>query len=163
MSGRVQLSEHFFLDEFTRSATAARLGRPVEVAPDSAVFLNLQHLCFVLLEPVRQALGPVHITSGYRPEWLNALVGGSPRSDHCRGLAADFVVPGMTPLAACQAVSRMNLGYRQLIHEFGRWVHVSSPGPGAAPQRQDLTALHTGGRTRYLGGLVPVPEAGEAA
>lgn len=158
---RTQLSENFFLDEFTRSETAARMGRPVLAPIDSPVFLNLQYLCATLLQPIRDALGPVQITSGYRPEWLNVQVGGSRTSDHCQGLAADFVVSGMTPLEACRAICSMNLGYKQLIHEFGRWVHISTPGPGAAPVRQDLTAVSSGGRTLYVNGIQPVGHGSE--
>jgi len=156
MSGRTPLSANFFLDEFTRSETAARQGRAILVPLDSPVFLNLQYLCVTLLQPIREALGPVQITSGFRPEWLNLQVGGSRTSDHCKGLAADFVVAGMTPLEACRAICRMNLGYKQLIHEFGRWAHISTPGPGLASVRQDLTAMKADGRTLYVNGLQPV-------
>lgn len=154
----MNLSPHFTLDEFTRSQTAERMGRPIVVAPDSEEFRNLQYLCMTLLEPLREALGPVVISSGYRPGWLNAAVGGSSRSDHLTGLAADIIVPGRTPMEVAQAVNAMNLGYKQLINEFGRWVHISSPGPGVAPRRQNLTIWNDGRGTRTTEGLHAVAD-----
>lgn len=41
----------------------------------------------------------VIISSGYRCRDHNFGVGGSPRSKHCEGIAADIVVPGASPLS----------------------------------------------------------------
>lgn len=45
-----------------------------------------------LLEDIRSAIGdrPIHLVSGYRCSAHNAAVGGSPRSRHVRGDAADL-------------------------------------------------------------------------
>lgn len=83
--------KHFTLSEFTRSETAERNG--VENVPNEAQIKNLECLCNLILDPLRDYIGhPVYITSGFRTPWLNHLVGGSNTSAHKEGLAADFKV-----------------------------------------------------------------------
>jgi len=86
------LSPHFSLKEMVRSATAERdeaLKREQE-HPSDAVVDCLQYLVTAALEPMRLGIAtPVHVTSGYRCEKVNTLVGGSATSQHCRGEAAD--------------------------------------------------------------------------
>ena len=134
------LSPHFALSEFTRSPVAARLGRAVVPSPEAVEALKA--LCHYVLEPIRVITGPLHVVSGYRPPWLNAAVGGSPTSDHMAGLAADLISPTMGPLALANAAySLHDLPFKQLILEFGEWVHVSfSLDFDAPPARQVLTA-----------------------
>ena len=67
---RIALSPHFYLDEFTVSQTAERFG--IGMIPSEAVINHLRTLCRELLQPLREALGPVVITSGYRPP-LNSI------------------------------------------------------------------------------------------
>ena len=91
----MKLSEHFDLDEFTRSATADRLHIdntiPEELIP------NLKNLCVQVLEPLREHFGtPVVISSGYRCPALNQAVGGVPNSQHLTGEAADIILPPLT-------------------------------------------------------------------
>ena len=84
----MQLTEHFTLDEFTRSTTASRLKIDNRV-PDE-LMANVK-LTTIKLELVRKALGkPIIITSGYRCPALNARVGGVSTSAHTKGLAVDF-------------------------------------------------------------------------
>jgi len=132
----MRLSEHFTLDEFTRSQTAARLGIPNEPTPED--INRMRALCETILEPLRERVGrPIMITSGYRSPKLNRAIGGSPRSQHCRGEAADIVIPGMSPLDVCHAL--VGLPFDQAIHEFGRWCHVSY---ARHPRGERLTAVH---------------------
>lgn len=153
----VRLSEHFTLDEFLRSEAAARIGLDVVVGEGTAEMENLRRLCEEVLEPLRRGLGrPVVILSGYRPDWLNAMVGGSQDSDHRLGLAADILVPGVRPLVVCNLVVNLDLPFRQCIHEFGRWTHLSARRPGETEARREvLTAVKPEGRrVAYLPGLV---------
>lgn len=153
MSDR-KLSPHFWLREFLRSATASRMGRPIEWPPEY-VEANLERLCTDVLEPVRKAIGkPFTILSGYRPVWLNTAVGGSSRSDHLTGRAADIIVAGMSNEAVCQRIMDMGLPFRQLILEFppNGWVHVSIGNAGTAKQ-EVLTASKQGKATVYMRGL----------
>lgn len=150
-----QLSPHFTLAEFTRSETAARLG--VDMRPPAIVVDNLRALCLHVLEPIRAAVGPVFVSSGWRPVRLNVQIGGSRTSDHITGLAADIKVFGFSPLQLSRTISAMSIPFKQLICEFGQWVHVSyDPLMGQDPKREVLTALKRDGRTVYEAGLVEV-------
>jgi hypothetical protein len=121
----VKLSPHFSLDEFEVSEKAARLGLDNSVPPE--LMGDLLYTARAL-EVVRQALGgrPVIITSGYRSPEVNAEVGGSKNSQHMKGRAADFIVPGFgRPLEVCRRILEAGIVFDQLIHEYGRWAHCS--------------------------------------
>ena len=149
-----QLSENFTVAEFTYSETAARLGK--EIVPTIQELVNMKRLCTRLLQPVRALLGKTTIvTSGLRPIWLNLAIGGSTKSAHIDGLAADLRVVGMTPAQFARWL-QMNAEAEdwpidQCILEFGRWVHLST---GDKPRMQFLTAKSVNGRTVYLNGIV---------
>lgn len=147
----MQLSPHFTLDEFIASDTASRRG--IDNSPSPEILAELQRTA-AMLELVRVQLGnrPIRITSGYRSPVLNAAVGGSTSSAHCRGMAADFTCPGFgTPLEICRELATYagSLNFDQLIHEFGSWVHI---GRSASPRRQLLTIDSRGTRL----GLMPL-------
>jgi zinc D-Ala-D-Ala carboxypeptidase len=152
----MQLSEHFHLSEFTKSATASRRGIPNEPRPWEVE--NLKRLCNEILEPVRAHFGkPVIIRSGYRSPRLNVAVGGSRTSDHCHGNAADFEIIGVSNFEVAKWIEQ-KLNYHQLILEFytpgkpnSGWIHVGYR--GRPFKNQELTATRVRGRTRYLSGL----------
>ena len=151
---RVELTKNFYLDEFTRSEIATRMGRTIEIK--APVHYNITDLCVEILQPLRDDLRrAIHITSGYRPIWLNKLVGGSGSSQHCRGAAADFTVTGRSPLYVCESIMALKLPIGQVIHEFGQWTHVSLRGDKEIPStRRVLTASkNDAGRTIYTKGL----------
>lgn len=120
----MNLTEHFTLDEFLRSEVAARQGFNMD--PPSKVVANLALLCRDVLEPLRALVGPIVISSGYRPVELNSAVGGDPKSAHIKGLAADiFAVNLQLPELAKVVRSAKIQGLEKAILEFGQWVHVS--------------------------------------
>ena len=127
-----RLGSFFWLSEFLRSDTATRRG--LSNAPDAAALANLRTVLAPGMERVRNLLGsPVQITSGYRSPEVNRAVGGSASSQHCQGLAADFIAPGHgTPrsIARHLMTHAPELRFDQLIFE-GTWVHISFvPGKG---------------------------------
>ena len=142
----MNLSPHFTLAEMTFSDTATRKG--IDNTPSPEVIANLTALCVNVLEPLRAALGPVHITSGYRSPALNVAIGGSKVSAHMEGKAADVNVPGKT-LAEVFNWLQANAPYDQIIREFppGGWVHCSFA--GAQGRRKGLLAVHEWGKTIY--------------
>lgn len=147
------LTQHFQLEEFLRSETAIRAGRLIE--PDQLTIDNLRRLCSTVLEPLRASIGPIRILSGFRPDWLNQLVGGSATSEHVPGRAADIEVVGMANDALCQRIIDLHLPFNQVINEFAPdgWCHVSVPKLGETPKREVLTARKQSGKTVYLTGL----------
>ena len=120
-----QLSKHFSLGEFTKSQTASRLG--IDNTPPDHVKKNLKLLAEAVLEPVRSHFGkPVRISSGYRSLPLNEAVGSKPSSQHIRGEAADFEIPGIPNLEVAIWISK-HLQYDQVIWEYGS---VKDPAAG---------------------------------
>lgn len=150
----VILSPNFPLSALTLSEVAAR--NDIDMTVSDAVLANLKRLCLEILEPIRTKVGrPVIVTSGYRPEVLNEIIGGSKNSDHLTGSAADIHVPGMAlvDLAECVESLQMQIPLKQCIIEFQSWVHVSIQSPGEVPRREFLTATRQDGQTVYSLGL----------
>lgn len=144
----MQLTPNFALSEFTNSSIALRRG--ISNVPGGAEIENLRRVAG-LLEQVRAMLGrPLVISSGYRSPALNAVVGGSAKSAHVLGLAADISVPGMTPRDLAVAIRDSGIKFDQLIYE-GTWVHV---GLAEGPLRQQVLTAHFGnGPVSYTSGI----------
>jgi hypothetical protein len=69
---------------------------------------------------------------------VNASVGGSKTSQHCKGQAADIRVAGMTPDQVCQTIIAAKLPFDQVIREFDSWTHVSIAPEGKQPRKMAL-------------------------
>jgi zinc D-Ala-D-Ala carboxypeptidase len=143
------LTEHFTLEEFTRSDKAKLLG--IVNTPAPAIVANLRRLA-KFNELVRLELGgaAMTISSGYRCPALNRAVGGAANSAHLDGLACDFIAPAFgTPMAICQTLEKSTLQFDQLIIERGGgavWVHLGIAVEGKTPRRQLLTIDSRGTR-----------------
>lgn len=121
-----QLSEHFKLSEFTESGTARR--HKIKNVPGPREVERLRYLCVKSLEPMRRRFGAIRITSGFRCRKLNAMVGGSPTSQHVLGEAADIHTGGQETSEKMYHYARLRLPYDQLILERRPgvfWLHVS--------------------------------------
>ena len=123
-----RLSEHFTLEEFTRSGTAVR--HHIPNIPQPLHVTRLRHLCRRTLEPMRRRFGAIRVTSGYRCPRLNALVGGAPTSQHTLGEAADIHTGGRELSEKMFDYARRNVPYDQLILEHKPalgiyWLHLS--------------------------------------
>lgn len=118
----MQLSEHFSLEEATYSETAIRLH--IDNMPSSLQLENMKHAA-ACLEPLRAAVGPLRINSWLRLPDVNVAVGGSKVSSHMDGWAIDISSTKMTPIELCHKVEELGLKFDQMIHEFGRWMHIS--------------------------------------
>jgi len=142
----MMLSDHFSYNEFVRSNTATRRG--IENIPDQAVIERAFVFCRSVLEPVRELFGrPIYISSGYRCEELNTLIGGSPTSQHMRGEAADFEVEGVSVPDVFWRILTSDILFDQLINEYGEWIHISY---STNPRRQALVALRNAeGETEF--------------
>jgi hypothetical protein len=152
-----QLTKNFSLHELTKSETAVRNG--MDNTPGPVEIANLTELAGKVLQPVRDHFAKgVHINSGFRHPDVNAKVGGSRTSDHCRGMAADMEIPGVANADLANWV-KDNLEFTQLILEFytpgipdSGWVHVSYDPNNL--KKQVMTATKQNGKTVYLPGLV---------
>ena len=141
----MQLSKNFSLAELTVSQEAARSG--LKNTPSHDQTLALIALCQNVLQPLRDRIRrPIVITSGFRSVSINRRIGGASASQHCKGQAADFIVPGLELRNVIQLMRNMELPYDQLILEFGRWIHVSY---GPRHRRQVLEAKLEGGKTVF--------------
>ena len=123
-----QLSEHFKLSEFTQSGTARR--HKVKNVPGPREVERLRFLCVKSLEPMRRRFGVIRITSGFRCKKLNALVGGSPTSQHVLGEAADIHTGGRELSEKMFGFAKQNIPFDQLILEHTPahgiyWLHIS--------------------------------------
>jgi zinc D-Ala-D-Ala carboxypeptidase len=143
------LTAHFTLEEFCISQEAVRAG--IDNTPSAAVVANLVRLAR-MMEKIRVVLKkPIYITSGYRSAALNARIGGSRTSAHMDGRAADFICPAFgTPYQVAKKIVAARLGFDQMIHEYGRWVHIAVPRAREPAQRELLSIFQPG---RYLAGL----------
>jgi hypothetical protein len=152
----MNLSLNFTLSEMTKSETALR--HDMDNTPDQTAIKSMLTLAVKVLQPVRDHYGKgVRVNSGFRSPDVNAKVGGSRTSDHCKGQAADIEIPGV-PNHEVASWIKDNLSYTQLILEFytkgvpdSGWVHVSYD--PANLKKQDLTAVKQAGKTVYLNGL----------
>lgn len=153
----MNLTKNFTLSEMTKSETALRHGMAND--PSETEIENLRLLCENVLQPVRDYYGTgVKVNSGFRHPLVNAKVGGSTTSDHCKGFAADIEIPGIPNAELAEWIAE-HMEFRQLILEFytpgvpdSGWVHVSyNP---ADNKKQVLTALKENGKTVYKPGLI---------
>ena len=118
----MNLSEHFSLDEATYSETAIRMH--INNQPDERHLENMKSAANQL-EAVRNVTGALRVNSWLRLPDVNVAVGGSKVSSHMDGWAIDCSSTAHTPYELCQIVLKNNIKFDQLIHEYGRWMHVS--------------------------------------
>jgi formyltetrahydrofolate hydrolase len=123
----MRLSKNFVLSEITRSNTARRLG--ISNEPTKKHMEGLQRIITNLIQPMRDALGPIRISSGYRNPQLNRAIGGSSKSQHCKGEALDlqFWKDGqMCNKEVYDWVLSSHIEFDQMINEFDfAWIHIS--------------------------------------
>jgi zinc D-Ala-D-Ala carboxypeptidase len=118
----MNLSEHFSLDEATYSETAIRLD--INNQPDERQLANMKSAA-EQLEAVRNVTGALRVNSWLRLPDVNLAVGGSKVSSHMDGWAIDCSSSAHTPYALCQLVIKAGIKFDQMIHEYGRWMHIS--------------------------------------
>ena len=152
----VRLSKNFTIQEFTKSQTAIRQG--LDNNPSPIHLQNAKMLFAHVVQPVRDHFGVTVINSGYRGPALNEAVGGSSKSQHCKGEAVDIECPGTANYDVANFIKE-NLEFDQLILEFytpgipdSGWVHASYKHD--ANRKSVLTAMKENGKTVYKPGLI---------
>lgn len=116
--------KYFNISEFLKSDVAEQ--HQISNAPSNnelwIVLTNIRDLINNVLDPLRARIGrPIVITSGYRSRQVNELVGGSRKSQHLSGQAADFYVKGYTP-------QKMRMVYQmiQMCYDFDQLIFYQS-------------------------------------
>ena len=146
----MKLTENLSLNEATKSNTATRLG--IDNTPPPAIIERMIETAEKIFQPLRDALGPIRVSSFYRSPDLNRAIGGSKTSQHCKGEAIDMqgilATNKMLFNSACDLED-----YDQIIWEFGTleepdWVHVSYS--KTHNRKQILRATKIGKRTAYV-------------
>tara|TARA_E500000305_G_scaffold86859_1_gene73217 strand:+ start:84 stop:554 length:471 start_codon:yes stop_codon:yes gene_type:complete len=148
-----KISKHISYKEGVYSTTALR--RNIANNPNKEQLNNMKLIAEKIFEPLRVWVGgPIKINSFFRGADLNKAIGGSTRSQHCKGQAMDVDDTfGYKTNAEMYHYIKDNLDFDQMIWEFGNdnnpnWVHVSYV--SHRPNRKKLTiAYKENGRTKY--------------
>jgi len=127
----MKLSDNLSLSEVIKSNTAIRKG--INNSPTDDHLESLEDIANDIFQPLRNALGVIYVSSGYRSEDLNKAIGGSRKSQHSKGEALDLDNDNKNGAASNTEIFNYikdNLDFDQLIWEFGTdekpdWVHVS--------------------------------------
>ena len=152
----MRLSANFTVQEFTKSQTAIRQG--LDNTPNEEHLTSAKKLFENVVQKVRDNFGVTVINSGYRGRALNEAVGGSTKSQHCKGEAVDIECPGTSNYDVANWIKE-NCDFDQLILEFytpgipdSGWVHVSYKAEGN--RKYIFTAMKENGKTVYKNGLI---------
>lgn len=123
--------KHFTFEELLRSNVALKndvLNLPPRHEA-AKVYCSLLVLVDNLLEPIREKFAtPMVITSGYRCERLNKLVGGVDNSQHRKGEAVDFYFEGFSKkeMAAAFFEIAEEFNFDQMIYYKKKgFIHIS--------------------------------------
>lgn len=149
----MKLSANFSLAEAVKSQTALRCG--INNKPDDTQIACLQQVAEKILQPVRDHFGtPFTPSSWFRSSALCTQIGSRTTSQHAKGQAADFEVPGVSNYDLAKWIAE-TLDFDQLILEHwdaadpaAGWVHCSYAGP----EENRKEVLRYDGRA-YLPGL----------
>jgi len=124
------ISKHVSYKEGVYSNTATRRG--IDNTPNDEQLNNMELVANEIFEPLRDWVGgPIKINSFFRSPDLNTAIGGSSKSQHCKGQAIDIDdVFNRATNAEMYHFIKDNLDFDQIIWEFGNddnpdWVHVS--------------------------------------
>lgn len=123
--------KYFTLRELTHSDVALQ-NDIVNLPPHNEageVYYNLTVLVDKLLDPIHERFAvPMIITSGYRCEKVNKLVGGVDNSQHMKGQAVDFWFPGFRQREMIEAFFEIaeEFDFDQLVYYKKRgFIHIS--------------------------------------
>ena len=148
------ISEHISYKEGTYSNTAIRRG--INNTPDDEQLANMELIAEKIFEPLRAHVGgPIKINSFFRSPELNKAIGGSSKSQHCKGQAMDIDDTfGKMTNAEMYHWIKDNLDFDQMIWEFGdddnpNWVHVSYVSD-VSNRNRCLKAYKEEGKTKYI-------------
>ena len=148
------ISKHISYKEGVYSITAIRKG--IDNEPNEEQLSNMKLVAEKIFEPVRTHFKvPIKVNSFFRSPDLNKAIGGSTKSQHCKGQAIDIDdTYGKIKNSDIYWWIKENLDFDQMIWEFGNndnpdWVHVSYVSPDKNRNRC-LKAYREDGKTKYM-------------
>ena len=148
------ISKHISYKEGVYSITAIRKG--IDNEPNEEQLSNMKLVAEKIFEPVRTHFKiPIKVNSFFRSPDLNKAIGGSTKSQHCKGQAIDIDdTYGKIKNSDIYWWIKDNLDFDQMIWEFGNndnpdWVHVSYVSPDKNRNRC-LKAYRENGKTKYM-------------
>mgnify|MGYP006921438617 FL=1 len=114
------ISKYLNYEEATKSQTATRLG--IKNEPNTQQLEAMKYVAVNVFDKVREFVGgPLHASSFFRSEKLNAAIGGSSKtSQHMKGEAIDIDCDtfGHGTNQGIFDYIRVNLEYDQVIGEY---------------------------------------------
>ena len=147
------ISKYISYKEGVYSITAIRRG--IDNTPNDEQLTNMELVADEVFEPLRAYVGgPIKINSFFRSPKLNTAIGGSSKSQHCKGQAMDIDDTfGRMSNAEMYHFIKEHLDFDQMIWEFGDddnpdWVHISYVSPEENRNRC-LKAYREDGKTKY--------------
>ncbi|MCX7911096.1 MAG: D-Ala-D-Ala carboxypeptidase family metallohydrolase [Endomicrobia bacterium] len=126
------ITRNFTIQELTKTQHRQFVEKNVlDVLNSDLIFNNLVYLCEKILQPLRDKVGAINISSGYRCPELNRLIGSTDKSQHVLGQAIDFVLVKSIPVVeqfklVYNTIKELNISYGQIIYEY-TWIHLSAP------------------------------------
>lgn len=120
----MNLSRNFTFEELTYSRIAIEHG--LENVPNPQALQALKDLVTFLLQPLRDRYGSaIAVTSGYRNETVNLLVGGVKNSQHTKGEAADcYIAEGPEKLLEILKASGLDFD-QAILYRRKKFLHLS--------------------------------------
>lgn len=119
--------KYFTIEELCKSNTAKKY--KINNKPQQLQEQNLKTLIEEVLDQIREKFGkPINVSSGYRCEKLNKLVGGSKNSFHLKGCAADLYGKTNEQTKQIFKIAKELNKYSELFYENNGssiWVHIA--------------------------------------
>ena len=140
--GAATMTESFNYNEFIYSDTATK--NKIQNVPSPDQIENGKALFKHVINPLREKYGEIRITSAYRNQELNNLVGGVDDSQHMTGQAVDIQTPQISRYEVANWIID-NLEFDQLIVE-PTWLHISY---SRTKNRKEVLKYHRGSLIPY--------------
>lgn len=118
---------NFTITELCYSDTAKQ-NNIINKPSDLYIYDNLLNLIYYVLQPCRNKFGSITVSSGYRCDKLNKMVGGSDTSNHKLGCAVD-IIPAKASFKQVYDYVTTYLDYDECFIETNKqgvkWLHLA--------------------------------------
>jgi len=141
----MNISANFTMQEMTKTNTGLRN------VPSRDQDRRIRVLVRRLLQPLRDAIGPLQVNSAFRSLEVNSAVGSHSGSQHVRGEAADIEGIDATNFEVAAYIYN-NMDFDQMILEYHqdgqpKWIHVSYKETGN--RKETRIAIKNKTKTEY--------------